>query len=240
MTKPRLLFITGTDTGVGKTLLTGLTLTHLRRSGCHALAVKPYCSGGRGDATLLSALQDHELPMGELNPFFFPEPVAPLVSARWHRRSISLARAVTAIKRVARRCECLLIEGSGGLLVPLGEDYTVLELIEALEPEVIVAARNKLGTLNHTLLTVRALQSLKLRLKVVLMNSGAKDVSCRANAAVLAEWLAPVPFLEIPFLGSKCRTPAAVRTAAARLGETLGRIVEPPHHSPSFKRSAAR
>ena len=79
---PRIIFITGTDTGVGKTLLTGLLLHHLRQSGCHALAMKPFCSGSRADAEFLHAVQDGELTLDEINPFFFAEPLAPLVAAR--------------------------------------------------------------------------------------------------------------------------------------------------------------
>src|SRR5579859_7771518 len=86
----KIIFITGTDTGVGKTVFTSLLLHHLRKSGVYALAMKPFCSGGRGDVWLLRAMQDGELSEEEINPFHFPEPVAPLVSARQHKRRIPL------------------------------------------------------------------------------------------------------------------------------------------------------
>ena len=150
----RIIFITGTDTGVGKTLLTGLLLHHLRQSGCHALAMKPFCSGGRADAELLRAIQDGELTLDEINPFFFTEPLAPLVAARKHQCSIRIPEVLRRITRVANRCECLLIEGIGGVMVPLGEGFSVLDLIAKLGCEAIVVSRNRLGTINHTLLTV--------------------------------------------------------------------------------------
>src|SRR5260221_14172519 len=87
---PRTIFITGTDTGVGKTLLTALLLAHLRQNGVPALALKPFCSGGRADAELFHALQDGDLTLDEINPFYFREPIAPLVAARKHRRRIQL------------------------------------------------------------------------------------------------------------------------------------------------------
>src|SRR2546429_4432134 len=94
------IFITGTDTGVGKTVLTGLLVTHLRNQGTDALAIKPFCSGSRADAKLLQAIQDRELTLEEINPFYFPEPVAPLVAARLHRRAITLRQVLAHIERV--------------------------------------------------------------------------------------------------------------------------------------------
>src|SRR4051794_429843 len=99
----RILFVTGTDTGVGKTVFTGLLLHHLRTTGRHALAMKPFCSGGRADVKLLRALQDAELSEDEINPFYFPEPVAPLVSLRQRHRTVPLAEVVRRIKEIAAR-----------------------------------------------------------------------------------------------------------------------------------------
>src|ERR1041385_8329560 len=146
----RIIFITGTDTGVGKTIFTGLLVHHLRTEGVHALAMKPFCSGSRADVRLLRGMQDEALTEEEINPFYFPEPIAPLVSARKRKRLIPLGEVVQWIKKTAARCECLLVEGSGGLLVPLGEKYLVRDLIKRLNCEVIVVSRNQLGTINHT------------------------------------------------------------------------------------------
>ena len=109
--RQRIIFITGTDTGVGKTLLTGLLLQHLRRTGCHALAMKPFCSGDPSRRALAARLQDGELTLEEMNPFFFEEPLAPLVALRQHHLGIRLQEVLRRISHVATRCECLLIEG---------------------------------------------------------------------------------------------------------------------------------
>ena len=248
--QPRLIFVTGTDTGVGKTLLTSLLLCHLRAAGCPALALKPFCSGSRRDAELLGALEDGELTLDDINPFFFEEPVAPLVAARKHRRSIRLSDVLHRIEAVASSQSALLkskiqnpkskmqppvllIEGSGGLLVPLAEDFAVSDLITSLPCEVFVVARNRLGTINHTLLTVKALNAVDRKrarrfagpVKVVMMEPRVRDVSSTTNLRVLSELLAPVPVFTLDYLGANCRTPTAIRKASRQLKRVLNRIL---------------
>lgn len=266
---PRLIFVTGTDTSVGKTLLTALLLCHLRARGAGVLALKPFCSGGRDDAELLWQLQEGRLTLDEINPFYFPESVAPLVSARKHRRRVPLEHVLQHIHSIASRLcspeitpplksspkisktsskskiqNYLLIEGSGGLLVPLGEAYTVRDLIACLACDVLVVARNQLGTINHTLLTIQSLlaptaffpfrtpdsfslqpSALSLSSKVLLMAPSAPDPSCRSNPAILAELLAPIPVLQLPFLGRNCTSTSALKKAAKKFHKTLARLV---------------
>ena len=222
----RILFITGTDTGVGKTLLTGLLLDHLRHSGCHALAMKPFCSGDRADVDFLHAIQNAELTPEEINPFFFAEPLAPLVAARKQDLSIRLQEVLQRIWRVASRCQCLLIEGSGGLFVPLGEGYTVADLIAKLNCEVIVVSRNRLGTINHTLLTVRALQHLGIKiLKVVMMSSSQADPSSVSNGLILAELLGRVPVFPMSLLGQDPLRVEALKKSRRKVTKTLAQIL---------------
>jgi dethiobiotin synthetase len=220
----KIIFITGTDTGVGKTLLNALLLHHLRQTGVNALAMKPFCSGGRADVRLLQSLQPGVLSDAEMNPFYFAKPVAPLVAQK-SRRAIRIREVIEKIRRVLSQCDCLLIEGSGGLLVPLGPDFLVADLITSLKCRVIVAARNQLGTINHTLLTAEALLARGTRkrdLSVVLMSQRAKDVSSRSNREVLAELLNPVPVLKIPFLGPRISSQAAIIRSHPKLNRTLG------------------
>lgn len=221
----RVIFVTGTDTGVGKTVLTGLLLHHLREKGLHALAMKPFCSGGLEDVRFLRALQDNELSEAEVNPWFFPEPVAPLVSARRHRRTIPLEDVVRAIQRTGRSCEYLLVEGAGGLLVPLGEKYTVADLVRRCADSVIVVAANRLGTINHTCLTVRVLQQFagRRKLQAVLMQHKHEDASTTTNLAMLRQWLDPVPVENIAFLGRN-PSPATVKNSAKKFQKALARL----------------
>jgi dethiobiotin synthetase len=225
-TRPPILFITGTDTGVGKTLLTGLLLQHLRRNGCPALAMKPFCAGGRADARLLTRVQDGELEIGEVNPFYFEEPLAPLAAARKHRLTIPLQEVLRRISRVAGRCERLLIEGAGGLLVPLGEGYAVVDLIAKLNCEVLVVSANRLGTINHTLLTVRALQHVGVRtMKVVLMEQRDPDESSDTNRLILAELLGRVPVFPVAYLGSNATRFEAVKAIEIKVEKVLAHIL---------------
>jgi dethiobiotin synthetase len=231
----RTIFITGTGTGVGKTVLTALLLAHLRSTRKFAVAMKPFCSGSRGDARLLQSLQDGEPGINQINPFYFPEPVAPLVAARKHRRQLTLDDVVERIAEVLRNHfapggqskttnqeSTLLIEGSGGVLVPLGEKLSVLDMISAVADEVIVVAPNLLGTLNHTLLSVKTLQQAGLkRISVVLMADKKPDLSSDSNAVVLSELLAPVPVHSLPFLGRGTRTARELISHATRLGPVL-------------------
>ncbi len=222
----RIVFITGTDTGVGKTLLTGLLLHYLRRSGCHALAMKPFCSGGLADTEFLHAVLEGELTLNEISPYFFAEPIAPLVAARRHHRSIRLHEVLHRIKGLADRCQCLLIEGIGGVLVPLGEDFSVMTLIRALGCPAIVISRNRLGTLNHTLLTVSALQQAGVkRIKTMLMAAREADHSVKSNRRILTELLSPRPVFSIPYLGDEAMRFEAIQGTEKKVKKTLARIL---------------
>ena len=223
---PRIIFITGTDTAVGKTVLTGLLLYHLRQAGCHALAMKPFCSGSRADAEFLNAIQDGELTRDEVNPFFFAEPLAPLVAARKHHRSICLPEVLQRIKGLATRCQCLLIEGIGGVLVPLGEGFSVLDLIARLGCRAILVSRNRLGTINHTLLSVSALQHAGIkRLRTVLNSSSKADHSTFSNISTLSELLDPIPIFPIPFLGRNPARLEVLKPSQKKLKKTLAQIL---------------
>jgi dethiobiotin synthetase len=221
----QILFVTGTDTGAGKTLLTASLLHHLRARGVAALAMKPFCSGGTADVDLLLAVQGPELARAEANPFYFPEPVAPWVAARLGRRRIRLAEVPAAIRRAAACCDVLLVEGSGGLLAPLGEGYDARDIIARLNCPVLVAARNRLGVINHSRLTALALRQAGVAQPVfVLMDTARPDPSSATNPTALRELLAPAPVLRLPFLGARASTARAVARNAGRIAGTMRRL----------------
>ncbi|HSU52718.1 MAG TPA: dethiobiotin synthase [Candidatus Dormibacteraeota bacterium] len=231
MSNPRYVFITGTDTGVGKTVLTCLLLAHLQNLRRPAIAVKPFCSGRRGDAEALHSFQKDILTLDQINPFYFREPLAPAVAARKERRRISL-QEVMAYFRALPEKRLVLIEGAGGLLAPLGPGYTAADLIVRLGAEVVVAAANRLGTINHTLLTVKFCQGVGIkRIKVALLTtapmilrtSPSFDASRSSNAKVLAELLGSVPLTELPYLGRRLLSNAP--KVAKRYKGALGRLI---------------
>lgn len=200
----RIIFVTGTDTGVGKTVFTASLVYVLRSQKVNALGMKPFCSGSRDDIIVLQSVQPGALSAEEVNPFYFHAPVAPLVVLRQARRNIPLKETLARIRHVQTKSEVLVIEGSGGLMAPLGEGYTAADLIRALECEVVIVSRNKLGTINHTLLTVDAVKRLQpKKLSVVLMQRGTGDASTATNFEILHELVAPIPVVAYPFLGQR-------------------------------------
>ena len=222
----KVVFITGTDTGVGKTVLTGLLLAHLRGAGCNAFAVKPFSAGGLRDAVLFNRLQGNELPMDLVAPFRFSEPVAPLVSLRKQHANIELQRVLEKIRLALRRSELLLVEGIGGLLVPIAKGLTVSDLIFALGCPVIVVARNHLGTINHTLLTVQVLRTMSINvLKVVLMDGAKGDGSKVTNQEVLKILLDPIEVLRLPYLGRTALKAESIKNNSKKLKKLLARCL---------------
>lgn len=221
----KIIFITGTDTGVGKTVVTALLLCYLRQAGCNALAIKPFCSGSRADARLLRGLQDNLLTLDEINPFFFKQPVAP-AAAGGRRKAIPLDTVLRKIGAVGRRCDVLLVEGIGGLLVPLGKNYTVADLISRLQCPTLIVCRNRLGTINHTLLTVKAMQAIGIeRHGIVMVEDKKPDISVRSNPKLIKKMAPSCPVFLIPNLGSRASAAGVIKINAIFLKKRLARIL---------------
>ena len=138
-------FVTGTNTGVGKTVLTALLARHLRERGVNAVALKPVCSGDRADARVLHAVLAGALTLDEINPWHFRAPVAPLLAARREHRRVILADVLAHVRAMQKRFEVVLVEGAGGLLSPLGEKFDSRDLISALRARPIIVAPNQTG-----------------------------------------------------------------------------------------------
>ena len=147
--KQTTFFITGTDTGVGKTVLTALLARHLRERGVNAAALKPICSGGRDDARALRAAMKGALTPDEINPWHFRAPIAPLPAARRERRQVKLADVLAHVRSMQKRFDVLLVEGAGGLLSPLGGNFDSHDLIAALRSTPMIVCPNRLGAVNQ-------------------------------------------------------------------------------------------
>jgi dethiobiotin synthetase len=185
----RTFFITGTDTGVGKTVFTVSLLASLRRKGVNAAALKPICSGGRDDAKKILAVSDGALSLDEINPWHFRAAIAPTLAARQEKKKVTLARATAYIRKAQKRFDILLVEGAGGLLSPLGEKFNSRDLIEATRAMPVIVAPNQLGVVNQVLLTLEALpKNLRSKARVVLMPTPKPDGSTKSNARLLAEF----------------------------------------------------
>jgi dethiobiotin synthetase len=221
----KIIFITGTDTGVGKTVVTGLLLHYLRESGCNALAIKPFCSGSRGDARLLLSLEKGLLALDEINPFFFRQAVAPGAAAG-RRKLISLDSVLGKISDISGRCDVLLVEGVGGLMVPLAPNFTVMDLIGGLGCPTLVVSRNRLGTINHTLLSVKALQGVGIKRLGIIMVEGKKpDISARSNVKMIKKMAPLAPIFSIPDLGFGASTERGIKINVKFMKIILARIL---------------
>lgn len=217
------LFITGTDTGVGKTLVTAMILVGLQEAGLRVAAMKPVETGcpvreGRlvpADAEYLRTVGRLAEPPGAMAPYTFALPAAPWAAAREARVEIVLDRIAEAYAALASRADCVLVEGAGGLLVPLADGVQFPEVARRLGTPVVIVARSGLGTLNHTQLTVREGSRAGLEVLGIVLNDGraAPDLAEEANLALL-DALVGVPILgRIPPLAG--RPPARETLAAA-------------------------
>lgn len=181
-------FITGTDTSVGKTFATALLTRSLRAAGCPAVAVKPVCTGDRDDVDLLRAASDHTLDADSTNPVHLREPAAPLVAARLEGRTLELDSFAAWFKSISSRHPSVLVEGAGGWLVPLTPSATIADLAALLGLPVIPVVANRLGCINHTLLTLESIRSRGLRCPGIILNHAAPalDAATRTNRDILA------------------------------------------------------
>ncbi len=198
-------FITGTDTGVGKTFFTCWLVRAWRAAGHDAVGLKPIASGDREDALLLEQANDGRLTLDEINPLHFRQPAAPIFAARAENRSIDFAALNQGI--TAMTFSHLAVEGVGGWRVPLAFRYDVRAWARDLALPVVVVARGTLGTLNHTLLTVDSIREAGLTCAGIVVNAGPDegaspdrvspdlDLTRRQNVVLLRSLLA-LPVLE--------------------------------------------
>ena len=183
-----IIFITGTDTGVGKTVLTALLAQFLREHGVNAAALKPICSGGRDDALALCAALGGTLALDEINPWHFRAAIAPKLAARLEKKAVKLAAVLAHIRAIRKKFAMTLVEGAGGLLSPLGENFNSRDLLAALHATPVIVAQNRLGAVNHILLTREALpKKLRAKAKLVLMSPAKPDAATAGNGKLLAE-----------------------------------------------------
>lgn len=191
------LFITGTDTGVGKTRTVVQLLRLLRASGTSCAGMKPICCGDRQDAELLLAAGGVGLTIDDVNPVWLRTPAAPIVGSLTEQVGIDIERILAAFHALQNQVEHVIVEGVGGWLVPIRSDYFVSDLAVEMKLPVLVVAQNRLGCLNHTALTVRSVAEHKLRcLGVALIAApGTSDIAAATNADILKR------ILNVPLLG---------------------------------------
>jgi len=170
------LFITGIDTNAGKTFVTELLTRSLRKAGFDTVAMKPISCGEPEDSRRLRAAADNELSMDEVTPVAYAAPLAPIEAARLEGRSFDSSEVLPIFERLHRTHRSLLVEGVGGWLVPLAQDYSKADLAKAIGFPVLLVVRNRLGALNHTLLTLESISSHGLTCEGIVLNNHPEDV----------------------------------------------------------------
>ena len=190
------LFITGTDTGVGKTHIAARLLHLLRASGVRCAGMKPICCGDRRDAETLLAAGSDCVTIDEVNPVWLKTPAAPIVGTLMEKVTIDIGQVLTAFHALQERIEHVVVEGVGGWLVPIRSDYFVSDLAAAMKLPVVVVAQNRLGCLNHAALTVRSVSAHQLRCVGLVLNNTetTSDIAALTNADML-ERILDVPLL---------------------------------------------
>jgi len=197
-------FVTGTDTGVGKTVVACALVRALRAAGRDVGVMKPAETGvgpdGPLDAQALRAAAGASDPLEEICPVQLALPAAPSVAAEDEGAGVDLARIRKALDGLAARHDTMVVEGAGGLLVPLAPGFTMADLATELGLPMLLVARAALGTINHTLLSLEAIEARGLALAGVVVShaTGPLSDADAKNLGALREALGPRLLGEIP------------------------------------------
>ena len=189
-------FVTGTDTGVGKTLISCALLHAFAAQGKRVAGFKPVAAGGdkdrhNDDAKALRAASSMQLSYGQVNPYCFHHAIAPHIAARHSGVRIELSRILTSYRELAGQADEVIVEGVGGFLVPLNDKQTSADLAKQLDLPVIVVVGMRLGCLNHALLTASAIKACGLKLAGWVANVLDADMpALQENIAALEQRLA--------------------------------------------------
>ncbi len=192
------LFVTGTDTGVGKTVVAAAIAYHFRRRGARVGVCKVAATGCERrreglvseDAEYLAHWADARQPLDVICPQRFVEPLAPAIAAERAGVTLDWGAIRSSLDAIASDSDVIVVEGVGGVLVPMDEGHTVLDLMAALRLPAVVVARAGLGTINHTLLTVGALRAAGVAVAGVVINRypADADAATETNPDAIQRW----------------------------------------------------
>lgn len=200
------LGVTGTDTGVGKTTVACAMAAALRHR-CRVGVLKPVETGVAADsddrdAVRLIRATGRDLDVSRVCPYVLALPVTPLVAARGTGIEIDVARLDRAFLEACQDCDVTIVESAGGLLSPVADGVSFETLSQRWKLTLVVVAPNRIGVLNHVLLTMRAIHDAGLSAHAVVLNDvdAIGDASSDSNQGVLAELLSDIPVVRFPFV----------------------------------------
>lgn len=218
-------FISGTDTGVGKTLIGGAVARALVQSGKSVGVMKPFESGCTvqgdrlipNDALFLKKMAKCHEDLDKICPYSLKHPLAPWVAAKLENKTIELGKIKHIFLSMLKRYDFVLVEGAGGLMVPIDENLLILDLIHALNLPLIIVARLSLGTINHVLLTVKQAQTSGITVAGIILNQVSPETGKaeETNPQVIKKFTT-VPIIgQMPFIAPDKRDDAEYLSALA-------------------------
>ena len=201
------LFITGTDTDVGKTYITAGLAVVLRKMNVDLGVMKPFAAGSaqkKGykseDVEILSRSANSCDPENLVNPQFFPIPASPYTAWKKLKIKPKIPTVLSSFKKLKKLHDMLLVEGMGGIMTPILKDYYITNLIKEMKIPAVIVTRSKVGTVNHTIMTVKMCEKYKIPIKGIIINNFDKGYPIKELTRDLKN-LTGVPILgSIPFI----------------------------------------
>lgn len=211
------IFVTGTDTDVGKTFIAAGIASALKRQGINVGVMKPVHTGCKTkngviiptDSLVLVRAAAVNNPMDLVTPYMFKEPVAPYVAARKNNKRINPTRIMISFNKLCTKHDYMVVEGIGGVLVPITRNFYVADLIKKFNIPALIVTRPGLGTINHTMLTINYLKDLKIPIAGVLINYSKKGKKTlfEKTCAETIERISGIPVLGvIPYISKSSLT----------------------------------
>ncbi|MDH4127298.1 MAG: dethiobiotin synthase [Spirochaetota bacterium] len=198
-------FITGTDTGIGKTIVTcGIAVT-LKDKGINVGIMKPIetgCNPIANDATFYRRMLNLEDALENICPIQLKHPLAPIIAAELEKKEISLDVIINTYKKLSGEKEILLVEGAGGLMVPIFDDLVMAHLAVILKLPIILVVGNRLGCINHALLSFHYAEAIGLKVLMIILNSITKDetITEKTNFDILRKLIPNIPIYKTGFI----------------------------------------
>jgi len=228
------IFITGTDTGVGKTVIAAGIIRALKRKGINAGAMKPVetgCSPLAADAMFLREIAGMDEPVELIAPLRFSQPLAPMTASELEGKPFDIDAVLQAYAALTSKYEFLVVEGAGGLMVPLNSSpFFVADMIKTMHLPAVVVTRAGLGTINHTLLTVFHALREEITVRAVIINNSEpalNTIAEQTNPDVLKR-LCPAPVVgPVPWSGTSLSEKAIDAVADSLSDEAMSLIFQP-------------
>ncbi len=189
-------FITGTDTDVGKSHVCCALLHDLCQRGIKAMGYKPLACGDRADARGMRDACASKISLEQINPVYLRAATAPYIAAQLENKSISMEQLITPYQELCKEYDCVMVEGAGGWEVPIASDFSIADLAQELNLPILLVVNNKLGAVNHTMLTLAAIKARGLHCAGIILNhiSEEWDTASITNRKLIED------FTDVPIL----------------------------------------